>query len=133
MPHISPKKLKAEVLQNLYAEFSDSLEKSARSTKSKFFLSSLLTETEKTMLAKRFAAVYLLSKDIPVMYISEALLMSPATIHRMSAQYDLGKYSVLLRSIEAEKKDMWKILEKIIRAGLPPRAGRGRWKFLYDK
>jgi hypothetical protein len=58
--------------------------------------------------------------------------MSYSTISRMSLKYDIGKYSALLRAIEQEKSDLWKILEKILRAGLPPRAGRGRWKFLYE-
>ena len=57
--------------------------------------------------------------------------MSPATISRMSLKYDIGKYSSLLKAIKDENKDIWKILEKILRAGLPPIAGRGRWKFLY--
>lgn len=132
MPHVSSKKLKKENLQKLYNEFSCALEKSARKSWAKFFLNDFLTRTEKIMLAKRFAVIYLLSKDIPATYIAEALGMSPATIFRMSLKYDIGKYSSLLKTIENEKGDIWKILEKILKAGLPPRAGRGRWKFLYN-
>jgi uncharacterized protein YerC len=131
MPHVSSKKLKKEHLQKLYNEFSMALEKSARKSWIKFFLNDFLTRTEKIMLAKRFAVIYLLSKDIPATYIAEALCMSPATIFRMSLKYDIGKYSSLLRAIKDEHRDIWKILEKILRAGLPPIAGRGRWKFLY--
>lgn len=131
MPHISSKKLEKEYLQKLYNEFSTALEKSAKKSRGKFFLNDFLTRTEKIMLAKRFAVIYLLSKDVPVTYIAEALCMSPATIFRMSLKYDIGKYSSLLKSIKNENKDIWKILEKILKAGLPPRAGRGRWKFLY--
>jgi len=83
------------------------------------------------MLAKRFAVIYLLSKDLPASYISESLYMSPATISRMSLKYGIGKYSSLLKTIKNEEENIWKILEKILKAGLPPRAGRGRWKFLY--
>ncbi len=131
MPHISSRKLKKENLQELYNEFSIALEKSAKKSWAKFFLNDFLTRTEKIMLAKRFAVIYLLSKDIPPSYIADALCMSPATIFRMSLKYDIGKYSSLLRAIKKEEKDIWGILEKILRAGLPPRAGRGRWKFLY--
>ena len=131
MPHISSKKLKKEYLQKLYNEFSLALEKSARKSWVKIFLNDFLTRTEKIMLAKRFAVIYLLSKDVPTSYIAEALYMSPATISRMSLKYDIGKYSSLLKAIKDENKDIWKILEKILRAGLPPIAGRGRWKFLY--
>lgn len=131
MPHISSKKLKKETLNKLYNEFGKAFEKSAKKSKTKFFLGDLLTRTEKIMLAKRFAVIYLLSQDVPHSYIAESLGMSYSTIFRMSLKYDIGKYASLLGTLEKEKTDMWKILEKILRAGLPPRAGRGRWKFLY--
>lgn len=131
MPHVSSKKLKKKHLQKLYNEFSNALEKSARKSWIKFFLNDFLTHTEKIMLAKRFAVIYLLSKDVPASYISDALYMSPATISRMSLKYDIGKYSSLLKAVKSENRDVWRILEKILKAGLPPRAGRGRWKFLY--
>ena len=132
MPHISSKKLKKENLQKLYNEFSFALEKSAKKSWIKSFLSDFLTQTEKIMLAKRFAVIYLLSNDVPVSYIAESFHMSPATIFRMSLKYDVGNYSSLLKVIKQEDKDIWKILEKILKAGLPHRAGRGRWKFLYN-
>lgn len=131
MPHISSKKLKNEHLNKLYSEFGTALEKSAQKSWLKFFLNDFLTRTEKIMLAKRFAVIYLLSKDIPISYIAETLYMSPATISRMSLKYDIGKYSSLLKTIRDDNNELWKIFEKILRAGLPPRAGRGRWKFLY--
>ena len=131
MPHISSKKLKKEHLQKLYNEFSIALEKSAKKSWARLFLNDFLTRTEKIMLAKRFAVIYLLSKDLPASYISESLYMSPATISRMSLKYGIGKYSSLLKTIKNEEENVWKILEKILKAELPPRAGRGRWKFLY--
>jgi uncharacterized protein YerC len=131
MPHISSKKLKQEHLQKLYNEFNSALEKSAKKSWTKFFLSDFLTNTEKIMLAKRFAVIFLLSKGIPVSYIAESLHMSETTIFRMYNKYDIGKYSSILKIMSQENKNIWIILEKILRAGLPPRAGRGRWKFLY--
>lgn len=131
MPHVSSKKLKKETLNKLYSEFGKAFEKSARKSGTKFFLGDLLTRTEKIMLAKRFAVIYLLSQEVPVSYISGSLSMSPTTIFKMSLKYDIGKYSSLLKTLEKDKTDIWEILEKILKAGLPPRAGRGRWKFLY--
>jgi len=133
MPHISAKKIKTENLSKLYSELVSALEKSTRKSKTKIFLNDLLTRTEKIMLAKRFAVVYLLSKGVPNSYIYETLHMSPATIARMSLKYENERYSNLLRSISRRNKDIWRTLEKILRAGLPPIAGRGRWKFLYKK
>lgn len=132
MPHISSKKLKKETLNRLYSEFGKAFEKSARKSGTEFFLGDLLTKTEKIMLAKRFAVIYLLSQGVPVSYIAESLGMSPTTIFKMSLRYDIGKYSLLLKTIKQEEKNIWNILEKILRAGLPPRYGRGRWKFLYQ-
>lgn len=131
MPHISPKKLKKETLNKLYGELGRAFEKSVRKSRTKFFLGDLFTHTEKIMFAKRFAVICLLSEGVPFSYIYESLHMSPTTLHKMSLQYEIGKYSELLASIKEEKTDIWKILEKILRAGLPPRVGRGRWKFLY--
>ena len=134
MPHVSSKKIKKEVLNKLYSEFNGALEKSARKSGTRLFLGDLLTRTEKVMLAKRFAVIYLLSKKVPHSYISESLGISYPTISRMSLKYDLGKYSLLLKTIKSlDQEDIWRILEKILKAGLPPRAGRGRWKFLYKK
>ena len=131
MPHISSKKLKKETLNRLYNEFGKALEKSVQKSGTKFFIGDLLTKTEKIMLAKRFAIIYLLSQEIPVSYIAESLGVSYPTLSRMSLKYDIGKYTLLLRTLEKDKADIWEILEKILKAGLPPRAGRGRWKFLY--
>jgi uncharacterized protein YerC len=134
MPHISAKKLRKEILNKLYNEFGKALEKSARKSGAKFFLEDLLTRTEKIMLAKRFAIIYLLSQDVPTSYIVESLGVSYPTLSRMSLKYDIGKYASLLGTLkEKDKIDIWMILEKILKAGLPPRCGRGRWKFLYDK
>ena len=133
MPHVSSKKLKKEILNKLYAEFGKAFEESVRKSKTQLFLGDFLTRTEKIMLAKRFAVIYMLSKEVPVSYIAESLGMSYATIFRMSLKYNVGKYSSLLNVIERKRTDIWQILEKILRAGLPPRAGRGRWKFLYER
>ena len=132
MPHISKKKIKKEHLQKLYGELSDVLERTARNSWTRLFLRDFLTKTEKIMLAKRFAVIYLLSEDVPHSYITESLGMSPTTIARMSLKYEIGKYSAILKIAKKEKRDIWSVLEKILRAGLPPIAGRGRWKFLYD-
>jgi len=131
MPHVSAKKIKKETLNKLYSQFGRAFEKSASRAQTKFFMGDFLTKTEKVMFAKRFAVICLLSKELPISYIAESLSMSYSTIFRMSRKYDIGKYSSLLGVIKKEEPDIWKILDKIVRMGLPPRAGRGRWKFLY--
>ena len=134
MPHVSSKKLNRELMHSLYDEFSEALEKSARKSWSRMFLREFLTKTEKIMLAKRFAVICMLHECVPVTYIAESLGMSPSTVQRMSLGYETGRYGTLLKTIgKKDNKEIWDILEEILRTGLPPRAGRGRWKFLYKK
>ena len=131
MPHVSSQKLNKQNLNKLYSEFGKAFEHAVRNSKTKFFLGDLLTKTEKIMLAKRFAVICLLSEGVPVFYIAESLKMSYSTIFRMSLKYDIGKYADIVNLIKKDRVKLWKILEKVIKAGLPPRVGRGRWKFLY--
>ncbi|TAL49349.1 hypothetical protein EPN83_01205 [Patescibacteria group bacterium] len=133
MPHVSNKKLKKDHLAHLYRRLVFSLEKTGKKSATIKFLNEFLTQTEKIMLAKRFSVIYLLSRGLPVSYIAEALRMSPATIYRMSLKSEAGKYSFLNRAMKELDESIWDALEKILRAGLPPKAGRGRWKFLYSR
>ncbi len=132
MPHLSKKQLKREHLEKLYKELGDVLSMSTKRSLTVLFLQEFFTKTEKIMFAKRFAIICMLDKGVPQSYIYESLGMSPATIARMSLQYELGKYKTILSLIKREKEDIWKFLEKILSAGLPPKVGRGRWKFLYQ-
>jgi uncharacterized protein YerC len=133
MPHISSKKLHRDHLQKIYSHFMSELERASKKKTAISFFENFLTPTEKIMLAKRFAVVYLLSKDLPPSYIAEVLLMSPATIYRMSLKKDTGKYSIAIKNLKLSDEKIWDLFEKMMRMGLPPRAGRGRWKFLYSK
>ncbi|PJA34257.1 MAG: hypothetical protein CO184_00370 [Candidatus Zambryskibacteria bacterium CG_4_9_14_3_um_filter_40_16] len=133
MPHISSKKLHKDYLQKIYGHFMSKLEGASKKGTAVSFFEDFLTPTEKIMFAKRFAVVYLLSKNLPPSYIAEVLLMSPATIYRMSLNKNIGKYSHAIRSLKLSDEMTWDLFEKIIRMGLPPKVGRGRWKFLYTK
>lgn len=133
MPHISSKKLQKDHLHKIYEHFMSELERAGREKVASSFFEDFLTSTEKIMLAKRFAVVYLLSKGLPPSYIAEVLLMSPATIYRMSLNKDIGKYSHAVKNLKLSDDKMWDLFEKIMRMGLPPKVGRGRWKFLYSK
>lgn len=132
MPHISHNSLPQKDLIKLYTNFTKAIEHSKSRSATILFLEEFLTRTEKIMLAKRFAVIYLLSKNVPVSYISESLRMSPATVHRMSLEKEIGKYKFLLSISKELDGTIWDVLEVILRAGLPPIAGRGRWKHLYD-
>jgi Trp operon repressor len=130
MPHISPKELQKDHLKSLYSNFVKILDRASKDSKSHIFLNEFLTRTEKIMLAKRLAVIYMLSKGIPEVKIANSLRMSPATISRFSSRIDIGKYEHTLK-IFTQDKVFLNILEKLLRAGLPPITGRGRWKYVY--
>ena len=130
MPHISSKQFKDGELTVLYQELSAALGRASKRSKTHSFLGNLFTKTEKIMLAKRFAVICMIAKGVPHSYIAAALGMSPATVARMSLLSEKGNYDTLL--LVSKQEDIGEILEKILRAGLPPIRGRGRWKFLYE-
>jgi uncharacterized protein YerC len=133
MPHISSKKLETKDLQKLYSQLILAFETSQNRSSLALFLKEFLTHTEKIMLAKRFAVIYLLSREVPHSYIVDSLHMSPATVARMSLKLEIGKYTFLKKVIKELDESVWDILEKMITLGLPPRAGRGRWKHLFSQ
>ena len=89
-------------------------------------LAELFTKTEKIMLAKRIALIYLLSKDVPFEKIEELLHLSPVTISKFSLKIDQDKFKQTIAIVNRRGK-FSDILGKILQAGLPSR-GRGRWK-----
>jgi len=117
----------------MYSELIIAIEKTRSRENIQLFFNEFLTPTEKIMFAKRFSAIYMISRELPHSYIVLALGMSPATIARMSLKYENGKYTFLTTSFKSIDKSVWAILEKIMKAGMPPKVGRGRWKFLYEK
>lgn len=129
MPHVSKKKLSKKHEDMLYAKLVEVFG-SGKDTETLF--DEFFTETEKTMYAKRLAVIYLLYKQVPTSYIYETLGMSPATVARMSVQFETGKFKHVVSKFKKIDASFWDVLESVLRAGLPPIAGRGRWKFLYE-
>jgi Trp operon repressor len=128
MPHISKQKLEKKLEKDIHLQLLETL--SGKKSKADFYiLEELLTETEKIMLAKRCAVIALLGRNVPHFRIWNMLKMSPATVARMANAYEAGVYSNLIKHFENKKVDFWKLLEKILQAGLPER-GKGRWKWL---
>ena len=128
MTHVSKRRLKKieekELIQSLdlvMAKISNGLEMES-------FLSSLLTKTERIMLAKRLAIVILLKEGTPQSNISNTLNVTQATVSRMElfleAKGDSG-YGIALGKLENEKilKEFKNLLIKV--AGYSIRAAGG--------
>ena len=91
----------------------------------KAVLHALLTKTEKVMLAKRLAIIYMLENGESWYRIQHTLKVSPSTVERLSHACDLGIYDALRKKIGAKRwNGFWRTMEAL----LPPRAGRDRFK-----
>lgn len=116
MPQLSKNKLdgatRDEILKNFYFAVA-SLKQEADVA---LALDDLLTKTERLMIAKRIAAVFLISQGWRLRDISRTLKMSTATILHLRAKADGGKngYTLILDLLTARVKSR-KFLERLER------------------
>ncbi len=131
MPHVSKRQLKEKVFLQIYNQFTDSV--SSQSKKKRDVLGDLLTKTEKIMLAKRMAILFMLIEGASLYHAQHVLNVSSSTAARFKRNIDKQMYPNIKSFLHTKqkKKDFWEILEVVVRAGMPP-MGRGRWKWLYD-
>lgn len=83
MPHVSKIKLDSKVEKNLIKTLEFVLTKLTKEEEMNGFLLSLLTPTERLMLAKRLAMTILLKEKLPDVRIASALNVTRATISKM--------------------------------------------------
>lgn len=85
------------------------------------------------MLAKRLAAIYMLSEGVSTYRINKTLGLSTATILTMRSRLESGSYDYILSQYRDKKMHdaAWDDILALLRLGMPP-MGRGRWKWLYD-
>jgi len=131
MPHVSKKRLEKKLFLSLYNQFTSTV--SIQSKRKQAMLGDLLTKTEKIMLAKRLAAVFMLLENASLYNIENTLNISASTAARFARNLDNGEYAHIENffGVKKKKKEFWETLEKIVRVGMPP-MGRGRWRWLYE-
>lgn len=123
MPHVSKRFLERKQFLQIHRELFKTITQLSRAGKTSLGLGELFTKTEKIMLAKRLAIVFMLDRNESIYAIGQILKVSPSTVARISVKYEKGDYSELLKEIRAQNS-FWGLLEKII----PPRVGRNRFK-----
>ncbi|MBI2065638.1 MAG: hypothetical protein HYT68_01035 [Candidatus Zambryskibacteria bacterium] len=130
MPHVSRKKLKPETADKIFKKLVKVLENAQSKNRLSDVLSELLTETEKIMLAKRLAVILLILSDIPEERISEALIMSPTTVYKISLELEKRRYQSIEAISKKEKIDLEKIVWLLLTAGgiMPPKTGGKYWR-----
>ena len=63
------------------------------------FFDAMLTPTERIMLSKRFAIIYMLAKGYSFSAIQETLRVSPSTVARIWEAIQKGKYVEMVRRV----------------------------------
>ncbi len=132
MPHISNKKIKDDDLKRIKNQLVSIFDTAGNKRKSDALLREFLTYTENIMFSKRLAILFMLDQKISKNYISSVLSVSPSTISRISLKLEENKYPFISKIMKKNRKDIWDILEIIIKAGLPPKIGKGRWQWLNE-
>jgi uncharacterized protein YerC len=131
MPHVSRIKLDKKVEEKLINTLDLTLIKLTKEEEMKGFLTSLLTPTERLMLAKRLAMVILLKRGMSESKIRNTLKVTRATVDRMQLYLEVrGEgYDPVLSKLENEEivKELKIILEKL--ANYSIRAAGGYVKF----
>lgn len=129
MPHISSRKLDQVLLDKLLKKLVLIIGKAQDKNSLSPVLKELLTRTEKIMLAKRLAIVFLLSKKIPQDKISDLLKVSPTTVAKISLKMEMGKYNNILKVSAKEKFDLEELIMGILTLGglMPPKVGKRYW------
>lgn len=128
MPHVSRRKLRPktqrQILDSLVFVLSDikDKEKMAR------FLDAFLSNTEKLMLAKRLAVVYLLAEGVEETRIAETLNVTQATVSRIKLWCETkgSNYKIAIGKLKRQKLlNELKILAlKVARYGIRAAGGR---------
>ncbi|TSC57391.1 MAG: hypothetical protein Greene041679_336 [Parcubacteria group bacterium Greene0416_79] len=106
----------------------------------RLFLNDVLTPTERLMIAKRLAAIVMLCREYSGYKIHTVLKVSPSTVARLKTRLEEGAFPYLAKLFRGpqeikqkkEASDFWDALYTFILMGMPPRVGKGRWKFLFE-
>jgi uncharacterized protein YerC len=133
MPHVSKTKLPKNVQDDIFGQLAKYISRAKDPTHAEAVLSGLLTDTEKLMLAKRLAIIALLHEGNSMYSIANLLAVSPSTVERLYRDKENGQHDFVedLYTDIGKKHDFLSVIETILSAGLPPIAGKGRWKWLY--
>lgn len=86
----------------------------------KSFFHELITPTERIMLSKRLAIIYMLVKGYTFDDIQETLRVSPTTVAKFWSQIRRGKYAHVVGRIEGVAKDQVPSLQWLLDL-MPPR------------
>lgn len=92
MPHVSKHAIAEKVVQELEERIIAVLSDTGSKTRNKIF-KEILTKTERLMIAKRLAMIYLIQKGTATHTISEMLKVSPSTVARFEYKLEQNYFT----------------------------------------
>ncbi len=136
MTRISKKKLQDPVRDSIGDHLLMSIVHARTKREAGTLVTELLTSSERTMLAKRFAIIAMLVRGYSAPQIEEVLKVRPDTVGRIWRDIRKGRYASIIRYAKNNPKkfegeSFSELLTKFLQAGLPPR-GRGK-KAYFDR
>lgn len=113
MPHVSRKKLDRKTLKEVLDAFVYVMTQTKQEKLMRPFLDAFLSETEKIMLAKRLAIVFLLSEGVEETKISEILHVTQSTVSRMKLWYETKGSGYKVAISQLKKRKMLQVLKDL--------------------
>ncbi len=128
MTHVSRKKLPDKVLRQILESFLFVLTSTKKKEEMSKFLDAFLSNTEKIMLAKRLAIVFLLSEAVEETKISETLLVTQSTVSRIKLWYETkgSGYKIAITKLKKQKLlgELKLLALEVARRGIRAAGGR---------
>ena len=128
MTHVSRKKLPDKVLRQILDSFLFVLTSTKKKEEMSKFLDAFLSNTEKIMLAKRLAIVFLLSEAVEETKISETLLVTQSTVSRIKLWYETkgSGYKIAITKLKKQKLlgELKLLALEVARRGIRAAGGR---------
>ncbi len=133
MPHISKRRIKEKTFLRIQKQLAGALANAKSFGEANSFIKEFFTPTERIMLSKRLAAIFMLQTGASPYRVWKTLKLSPSTAERLHMRLETGAFVNICKILnhKENKKSFWDDLETLLQAGLPPR-GKGRWKWFYD-
>lgn len=128
MPQVSRKKLPYKTLQQILNSLVYVLADTKNQRQMVDFINAFLTSTEKVMLAKRLAIVFLLSERVGEIKIAETLSVTQPTVSRIKLWYETkgSGYKIAIDKLRKQKllKDLKLLALEVTRRAIRAAGGR---------
>lgn len=134
MSQVSKRKLKKEDFEKIYDQMIKIFSKTGSKKDSGKFLKEFFYTTEKVMLAKRLAIIFMVIEKIPDRKIAKTLSVSTSTIGRIMDKYNRGDYRYISSLIIKNKNNFWDVFGVLLFATFnpPSRVGMARYRWFEE-